>query len=307
MKLFLNKHLLTIEDIKTSANYGGQDIFLVVPCLSESLYYNHLVPGLCNHNESLYTKTFFTGQNNINLAQDLERCDFSIVPFKFNKEDGRLRDICEAAKKHKKSVIAFYTDDSVESYELPENLFLYRTSVNKSNQQANERVMPALHPDHFFGFTEYNNTVSFCGQLTELRYRAIQKIQHLGINTDFITRQGFWAPEISSKIKARKQYYENLLKNRYALCMRGAGNFSFRFYEALCFGRIPILLDTDTSLPFSELIDWEKHIIFIKEERLSDLPSLLETDKRCMVDNRNLWVEYFSIEGYTKHFLKEVV
>ena len=307
MKLFFNKHFLTIEDIKTAANFGGQDIFLVVPLLSESLYYEHLVPGLCNHNESLYTKMFYSGQNCISYTDNLESCDFSIVPFKFKKDDTRVKNICEAAKKYRKTVIAFFTDDDVENYVLPENLFLYRTSVNKSSRRINERVMPALHPDHFFGFIDYKNSISFCGQLTELRNRVLQKINYTGIDTDFIIRRGFWAPEVGSKIKARKQYYENLLNNRYALCIRGEGNFSFRFYEALCFGRIPILLDTDTSLPFSELIDWKKHIIFIKEERLSDLPSLLETDKRCMVDNRNLWLEYFSIEGYTKHFLKEVV
>jgi hypothetical protein len=307
MKLFLNKHLLTVEDIKTSANFGGQDIFLVVPSLSESLYYNYLVPGLCNHNESLYTKTFFTGHNNINLAQSLEECDYSIVPFKFNRDDSRLRDICETAKNHKKSVIAFYTDDNVESYGLPENLSLFRTSLNKNSQQVTEKVMPALHPDHFSGFTDYVNSISFCGQLTELRYRVITKLKTTNLNTDFIIRQGFWAPEVGTKIKARKQYYENFLKNRYALCIRGAGNFSFRFYEALCFGRIPILIDTDTALPFERIIDWEKHIIKIKENELTDLPNIIKNDTRCMEGNRKLWETYFSVEGYAKNFIKELV
>jgi hypothetical protein len=306
MYYFLNKHLLTVEDIKTAANYGGQDIFLVIPLLSESLYYEHLVPGLCNHNESLYTKMFFSGQNSIRYTDKLESCDFSIVPFKFKKDDTRIKNICDAAKKYKKTVIAFFTDDDVESYVLPENLFLYRTSVNKNSQQVNERVMPALHSDHFFGFTDYSNSISFCGQLTELRYRVIQEIQQTDIKTDFIIRRGFWAPEVGSKIKARKQYYENLLKNRYALCVRGSGNFSFRFYEALCFGRIPILIDTDISLPFSHIIDWDKHIICIKESEISALPELIKTDNRDMFENRKLWEEYFSIEGYTKNFIKEI-
>lgn len=306
MYYFLNKHLLTVEDIKTAANYGGQDIFLVIPLLSESLFYEHLVPALCNHNESLYTKMFFSGQNSICYADNLESCDVSIVPFKFKKEDTRVRDICEAAKKYKKTVIAFSTDDDVESYVLPENLFLYRTSVNKSSCQINERVMPALHPDHFFGFIDYKNSISFCGQLTELRYRVLQKINNTGIDTDFIIRRGFWAPEVGSKIKARKQYYENLLNNRYALCIRGEGNFSFRFYEALCFGRVPILIDTDTVLPFERKIEWEKYIIRIKEDEIPELSNYIARDTRCMKENRELWETYFSVEGYTKNFYKEL-
>jgi len=302
----LNRQTLFERDIELSANYGGQDIFLLVPFLLESLYYNSLLVKLCNHNESLYTKWFFTGKSFIKDVE-LKNCDISVIPFKYNSTDTRVIDICSEAKKHNKKVVAFFTDDSISRYDLPKNLFLFRTSTNKSTIQENEKVMPALHPDHFSGFIDCENSISFCGQLTELRYKIVNIVQTLKLNTDFIIRQGFWAPEVSSKIKARKQYYENLLNNRYALCVRGSGNFSFRFYEALCFGRIPILIDTDTVLPFERIIDWEKHIIKIKEKELTDLPNIIKNDTRCMEGNRKLWETYFSVEGYAKNFIKEIV
>ena len=305
VKLFLNKLLLTKEDIELAANYGGQDIFLLVPFLSEDVYYSSLVPKICNHNESLYTKWGFTGKNfiqEVNLQDSL----YSVVPFKFNIQDQRVTNICQAAKQHNKTVVSFYTDDSSELYNLPANLIVFRTSINKSTIGKNERVMPALHPDHFAGFTEHQDTIGFCGQITPLRYEIIQNILQTNIKTDFIFRQGFWAPEVGSKIKARKQYYTNFLNSKYALCIRGAGNFSFRLYEALCFGRIPILIDTDTTLPFSKIIDWNKHIIFIKQEQIKTLPKLLEQDKRCMYANRKLWEDYFSIEGYARNFIKDI-
>jgi len=306
-KFYLNKECLTIEDISTSCNFGGQDIFLLVPFLSEDLYYNVLVPKLGNHNESQYTQFFYTGTNNIEQSKDLEGCDYSSTPFKFNLKDERLYKICEKAKEFSKTVISFYTDDNSDCFSLPDNLILFRTSSLRSKRQLNERVMPGLHTDHFSGFTEsVENNVSFCGQLTQLRYNIIQKVIKTGIPTDFIYRQGFWAPEIGSKTKAKKQYYNNLLNNRYALCIRGAGNFSFRFYEALSFGRIPILFDTDCELPFSNIIDWSKHIIFINEEKIDELPSILKQDKRCMLSNRELWLKYLSIPGYAKNFVKDI-
>ncbi len=305
LKLYLNKRYLTEQDITTAANFGGQDVFLLVPFLSEELYYKALVPKICNHNESLYTKWFFTGKNFLQ-EKELVTCQYSIVPFKFDIEDQRIKTICENAKKHNKTVLAFYTDDTTKIFNLPNNLILFRTSVNKSTLQTNERVMPALHPDHFSEFTEYKNSISFCGQLTPLRYNIVSKLNDLNLPTDFIYRQGFWAPEVESKIKARKEYYTNLLCNKYALCIRGAGNFSFRFYEALCFGRIPILINTDTILPFSNIIDWNKHIIFIDEEKLHTLPDLLKNDNRSMLKNRKLWEEYFSIYGFAKNFTKEI-
>lgn len=305
LKVHLNKQYLKTQDIETAANYGGQDIFLLAPFLSEDLYYKILIPKLGNHNDSLYTKTYFSGQQYLKQV-DLQNCDYSVIPFKFNHTDNRVLQICQEAHKNNKLVVTFYTDDNTEKISLPDNLILYRTSTNKSTIQKNERVMPPLHPDHFFGFADFEDSIGFCGQLTQLRYEIIQVLQQINVKKDFIFRQGFWAPEINSKIKARKQYYSNLLNNKYALCIRGSGNFSFRFYEALCFGRIPILIDTDTILPFKNIIDWNKHIIFIKQNELSKLPDLIKQDTRSMQENRKLWEKYFSIEGYIQNFHKDI-
>jgi len=306
-KFYLNKEYLTINDIKVSANYGGQDLFSVVPFLSESLYYETLVPELGTHNESLYTQLYYTGANFIQSTDSVDNCDLSVIPFRFNIEDIRVHQICEQAKRYNKKVVSFFTSDADDLYNLPNNLILFRTSLNKNKRQNNERVMPALHPDHFNDFTEnVSNKISFCGQVTPLRHNIIQKIHNLNISTDFIYRQGFWAPEVGSKIKARKQYYTNLSNNRYTLCIRGEGNFSFRFYEALSFGRIPILIDTDIDLPFNSIIDWSKHIIQVKEDEIHLLPQLLKDDTRSMQGNRNLWKEYLSVNGYAKNFTKDI-
>ena len=306
-KFYLNKELLTVDDIKTAANFGGQDIFLLIPFLTEDLYYNVLTPILGTHNESLYTQLYYTGNNIIEQVKDIKNCDYSVIPFRFDYKDTRVHTICNYAKKYNKRVISFFTSDSSDTYNLPDNLILFRTSLYKSKKQNNERVMPALHPEHFSGDINIpKKEISFCGQVTQLRHNIIHKIINLNIPTNFIYRQGFWAPEVGSKIKARKQYYTNLSNNRYTLCIRGEGNFSFRFYEALSFGRIPILIDTDNDLPFNNIIDWSKHIIRIQESEIPLLPRLLEEDNRCMMSNREMWREYLSVNGYTKNFIKDL-
>ena len=69
------------------------------------------------------------------------------------------------------------------------------------------------------------------------------------------------------------EYFQNLNENLYCLCVRGGGNFSFRFGELLMMGRIPILLDTDCILPFRESIPYETNCILITED---DLPNIRE-------------------------------
>lgn len=300
MKLFLNKHTLKENDL----NYYTE-IFLCVPFLTQDIYFNKLLPILGKHNESLFTKLFYTGQNFITAVNQIEESFVSVLPFKYNFNDPRVYEICENSKKNNKTVIAFYNDDNFNSLKLPENLILFRTSILNSQKHKNERAFPCLIPDHFCKNYNCYNSISFCGAITSLiRSNVLNKIKHFNLNTNFIFRNQFWGHDIN--IKTRLEYNNNMLNSKYALCIKGAGNFSFRFYEALSFGRVPILIDTDNTLPFSNIIDWEKYIIRIKEDEIEYLPKLINEDTRNMEDNRKLWEEYFSVEGYAKNFIKDI-
>jgi hypothetical protein len=299
MRIYLNKNSFKREDIP-----GYTEIFLLIPFLKKDIYYSDILPVLGQHNESLFTKMFYTGKQII-TETDITNCDFSLVPFKYDYS--KILDILLEAKKNNKKTIGFYNDDNSQPITISQETILFRTSLFKSQQHFNERVFPALIPDHFINCYNCNDkSISFCGSLTELRHNVIKQIKLLPLKTDFIFRAGFWAPEINCKIKARHEYNNNLLANRYALCMRGAGNFSYRFYEALSFGRVPILIDTDTALPFSNIIDWNKHVIFIKQNEIENLPELIKQDTRSMEENRNLWVKYLSVEGYAQNFIKDI-
>src|SRR5262249_31017640 len=56
---------------------------------------------------------------------------------------------------------------------------------------------------------------------------------------DQTKRQQVWA-----------EYVENILSSNYTLCVRGAGNFSHRYFDTLAAGRIPVLVDTAGGIPF---------------------------------------------------------
>jgi hypothetical protein len=73
----------------------------------------------------------------------------------------------------------------------------------------------------------------------------------------------------------RREYVASVFENSYALCIRGAGNWSYRFFEALSAGRIPVLIDTDCALPLERSIAWERHICRIPVGELERAPLLL--------------------------------
>ena len=74
------------------------------------------------------------------------------------------------------------------------------------------------------------------------------------------------------KIKT-KLYNSILLDSRYALAPSGSGPNSIRFWEALGAGSIPVLLADTLELPKHVL--WEKSIVRIKENELSNIDEIL--------------------------------
>ena len=284
------------------------EVFTMVPFFNDETY-KLLQSSAEIWNDGLYSRLRFCNEHT--AVKNIEECDYAILPFKFCSDDIRIQQYCSYALERNKKVINFFNDDSSEVYNIPENLFLFRTSLYKSQQQLNERILPVIVPDHFPVYYQLQNipenqTISFCGYTTPYREEILKQIESVYFNINFIRRIGFYAPEVPTKVEAKKTFYRNLLSCSYALCMRGNGNFSYRFYEALSFGRVPIVIESDDSLPFNNIIDWSKHIIHIKKENISELPNIINEYKISPRANRRLWEKYFSPEGYYTHFLKQI-
>src|SRR5690606_18408840 len=105
--------------------------------------------------------------------------------------------------------------------------------------------------------------------------------------------------------------YNNLKDSDYVVCVRGAGNFSVRFYETLAMGRIPIFINTDCALPLEEKIDWKKHVVWVEyKERHKVVQKLMEfhsgLTEEDFIDlqlaNRKLWEEKLRLGGFFKHY-----
>ena len=72
------------------------------------------------------------------------------------------------------------------------------------------------------------------------------------------------------------QYDRQMRELTYVLCPRGLENYSFRLYEALKFGRIPVLVDTETVLP--EGVNWDELIVRVPYAQLADIGHFIARD-----------------------------
>jgi hypothetical protein len=69
----------------------------------------------------------------------------------------------------------------------------------------------------------------------------------------------------------REQYARNMLTCDYALVARGRGNFSFRLYEAMSVGAIPVFIDTDCRLPFDDVIPYRQLFVWVPASDVSSI------------------------------------
>jgi len=107
----------------------------------------------------------------------------------------------------------------------------------------------------------------------------------------------------------RKKYVENIIDSDYTLCIRGYGNNSVRFFETLCCGRIPIFLDTDSTLPFEDVIDWRSLCVWVDEKDIDKISDIVADFHNNISDKdyqelqkklRNIWEEYMAPTGFFK-------
>lgn len=266
--------------------------------------------------------SFFKQKSSILESSNLENCDYIFLPYKWKNEINFYQSaIYELAIKNDKKIISFFNDDYDGDLVLPEkNFFLFRTSTYRSTIKKNEIIMPA-----FCEIFDYqsppqlaikNATISFCGNVFErFRLIALQEIEKVNnLNLNFLYRKGFWAPEIFDKSIARKQFIDNLRNGLFGLCMRGNGNFSYRLYETMALGRIPIIINSNLKLPLEKSISWQKSAIIVEVQEIKDLNKIIEyfllkhdAENVCR-QNKKIYDEYFSPHGFMKNmnlYLKE--
>ncbi len=150
-----------------------------------------------------------------------------------------------------------------------------------------------------------------------LRGSVLKRLQNsTDVETNFIVRKKYRAGVTQNKEthKTTLEFYENLKNTDYVVCVRGAGNFSVRFYEALAMGRIPVFINTNSPLPLENLIDWKKHVVWVDyknrnkvSEKVRNFHQNLSAEQfqDLQQQNRSLWQEHLTLGGFFKSYIDE--
>jgi hypothetical protein len=110
----------------------------------------------------------------------------------------------------------------------------------------------------------------------------------------------------------RQKMFQNILWNsRFTLCPRGYGATSYRMYEAIQAGSIPVYVSDKFVFAWEDELDWSEFCVIIPEDKILETDSILraltETQVRDMQSRlKEVYPEYFTIPAAYKQIIKRV-
>jgi hypothetical protein len=249
---------------------------------------------------------------------DIENCDF-IVHEKVLREKKTIKPTLKSlSKKYKhinRFIIVFIINDEEKTYQRYDNVIVVRTSLKASKRKDKELVMPFIWDlDKAYPPLNIENNiprVGFCGLNSKYRKKLIKVFSASpAVRSDFILRKKFWggSPHDAQIIK---EFNDNMKENVFIISQRGAGNYSMRFYQALAAGRIPVLVNTNMTLPFENKINWNDLIVFEKDEVtcLKKVIDVFKSGKYIQMQNdcAKLFSSYFSDTTFFSHLVDQIL
>lgn len=286
------------------------DIPIQSVCEEQLLYFGKVDNSIIRNNNT-FVDISNDDVNEVVEYTSIDDCDFIYYPFKINRHSN-INDIIEISENYNKKILLFYNDDDDSIFNF-KNSIIFRTSLYKSSKPNNYLSLPAFCNDiskdiDFIREKSDMPTIGFCGALTHpIRSMVINEFKKTKLNKNFIIRDNFWGGDVWGT-NVRKEYVDNLLNSDFIICTRGAGNFSYRFYETLCLGRIPIVVDTDIDLPFEDFIDYD---LILKIKNIEDIEykvmeywNNIKDYNKIQKELRNFWINNLSPIGFINNLNK---
>ncbi len=255
-------------------------------------------------------------------------------------------ELMRLAKQYNKKLLIIYYNDSAADIKI-NNALIFRTSIVKSDGRKNEFTIPVLKNDlsllanNYPEFVEWKEipSIGFRGQASPLNLKTSRALRNevnllanrlnqkniFAINKNFgylerrnalqflqkssIVENDFFITQESDIDNAHstKLFCDAIFKNPYTLCVSGFGNYSYRLYEVLSAGRIPVFVDTDCKLPFEEFINWRDYVVWVDRKNIPYIDDIIlhyHQSKKGnefilqQKKNKELWMDYLSPQKF---------
>jgi hypothetical protein len=161
-----------------------------------------------------------------------------------------------------------------------------------------DEVKPKLEKDIFCSFVG-----SITHPIRNMMYHTLVN------NPKYVISARNWTSSVSEN--DFNNFINITSRSIFCLAPRGYGRSSFRLYEAIQLGSIPVFIYDDKWLPFEDEIDWNEFSVLIDVNNIQNIDIILssytpEKIKQMQDNLYNYWINNFTMESICQKIIKSV-
>ena len=244
---------------------------------------------------------------------DVEHAEWVIAE---TPHEDLLEEVVDQALAAGKKVAIFRPQDAAHAQAFPARwrdrpVLDIRRSAIAGDQDPRLLVLPAFphtgwrpnNPDYWSSCP--SRLVPMVGFMGQIRGRGVWLSEIESLLTDgrflpwFVRCEGFGFNDHRTLPARRQVYLQHLKECDFILCPRGAGLYTYRFFEALSADKVPVV-HSGVGLPPIGGKDWDEHVIRFDETK--EIPDrILDFWKRDWPPKgllRKLWTDHLSPDGF---------
>jgi hypothetical protein len=224
-----------------------------------------------------------------------------------------LQDELNSLDKNKKYFTVSQHDDAPH-HQLPSNTINFSAGGNIPNTVPIPLICSKiknkpenLKRDIFCSFV--GSVCQNFGGISELAHKLRMHMLEVLINdSKYILKPKHWSPNI--KEDRQKLFLDITSKSKFCLCPRGYGATSFRLYEAMQLGSIPVYIyHKEPFLPFKDKLDWDNLTVMVEYSEVHKIDSILnsiseEKYQQMLKYTSEIYCDYFSLKGMSTNILQ---
>ncbi len=157
---------------------------------------------------------------------------------------------------------------------------------------------------------------SFVGSITQnipntwgsVSHNIRMKMLEVLVNKEeYVLKPKHWSNDI--KVERQNLFIETTSRSKFTLCPRGYGATSFRLYEAMQLGSIPVYIyHNKPFIPFANKINWNDIAVLVDFKDIDNLDSILksisnERQEHMLTNIKEIYPKYFTLEGMCDNIL----
>lgn len=161
-------------------------------------------------------------------------------------------------------------DDAIKE-KLPQKTLHFNAGGNKTGYNVIPIPLVCSTIPNNYANVQKRTFCSFVGSNTHpIRKKMIEELTG---KAGFEIYAKEWSPDVNQEDQSK--FLRKTAESIFALCPRGYGASSFRTYEALQLGAVPVIIYDHDWRPFTQRVNWDDFSVHCHYSRINELPDAL--------------------------------